>query len=77
MHLRARRLDNAGAACERGLLAQGPASVRGALLYNMGLIEEIGGDAHAACDWLKQSIVVRPDSAATLKKLETLGCNSK
>jgi hypothetical protein len=73
-HVKSGRLANARAACERGLEVGSAAEIRGAILYSMGLIEELADDEAAACRWLHESLRVRPGNAPTQAKLTTLNC---
>ncbi len=75
-HLKAGTLRYARAACQKGL-EQGPEpKVRGAILYNLALVDESAGDKKAACEWLRQSLVVRPAVGAVQQKFDALECRA-
>jgi hypothetical protein len=48
-------------------------NVRGAILYNMALVEEADGDKPLACRYMRESLSAR-DSGPVRRKLEALGC---
>src|SRR5262245_799352 len=73
-HFRAGALNYARAACQKGLEAGPEPKVRGAILYNMGLVDEATGDKKAACEWIRQSIAVRPGVAPVQVKFDALDC---
>ena len=73
VHLQAGRLSNARAACSKGLDMSPAPSVRGAILYNMALVEEADGDKPLACRYMRESLSAR-DSGPVRRKLEALGC---
>ncbi len=60
LHLQAGRLDWALAACERGLAASPLPKVKGALLYNLGMIAEKQGKHDSAILAFEQSLLARP-----------------
>lgn len=72
-HFRAGRLANARAACQKGLAMSPAPDVRGAILYNMALVEEADGDTALACQYGRESLSVR-DNGAVRKKLASLAC---
>ncbi len=73
LHIQAGAVRHARAACERGLAAESSASIRGAILYNMGLVEEKDGNLQAACSAFRRSIEARPNSVVSGKYRE-LNC---
>ncbi len=72
-HLRARRMGAAQAACEAGLAVASKPAIRGALLYNLGLIARKTGATQVARARFGESLVVRPGNAAVLRALAELG----
>jgi hypothetical protein len=72
LHIKAGRLANARAACDRGLAEASDANVRGALLYNLGLIEERSGNPDAARARYEESLRARPGNAVVAKALAAL-----
>jgi hypothetical protein len=73
-HFKAGALPFARAACQKGLDAGPEPKVRGAILYNLALVDEAGGDPKAACEWLRQSLAVRPGVGAVQTKFDSLDC---
>lgn len=73
-HLQAGALPFARAACQKGLEQDPEPKVRGAILHNLGLIDEATPDPKAACEWFRQSLAVRPGVGATQKKFDELKC---
>ncbi len=73
MHYKAHRLDNARAACKKGLDMSPDAGVRGAILFNLALVEEADNDAPLACSYIRQSLSAR-DNGAVRRKYDSLGC---
>jgi tetratricopeptide (TPR) repeat protein len=73
-HLKARRLANARAACQKALDMSPEPQVLGAVLYNFGLVEEADGDIQAACSYLRRSLEAR-DNDAVRRKYDTLQCS--
>jgi hypothetical protein len=73
-HFKAGALNYARAACQKGLDAGPEPKVRGAVLYNLALVDEASGDAKAACEWLRQSLAVRPGVGAVQSKFDSLDC---
>jgi hypothetical protein len=74
-HARARRLENARAACQQGLGMNPSPPIEGALRYSQAVIEELAGDPPRACRFLSQSLSVRPGNGPTQAKREGLGCD--
>lgn len=72
-HMRADRLDDARAACERGLAETTKPAARGALLYNLGVIAQRSGDTATARKHFEASLTARPGNAAVRKALAALG----
>ena len=72
IHYRAKRFANARAACRKALDMTPPPDVRGAILYNLALVENADNDSPLACDYLKQSLEVRPGATAVRKKYDEL-----
>jgi len=75
VHLKAGRLANARAACQKGLGMSPTPEVRGAILYNMALVEEADGDTALACRYIRESLAAR-DSGPVRRKLAALGCSA-
>lgn len=73
-HFKNGALSFARAACQKGLEAGPEPKIRGAILYNAGLVDEAAGDAKSACEFFRQSLAVRPGVGAVRDKLEALGC---
>ncbi|HEX6276494.1 MAG TPA: hypothetical protein VFZ53_25810 [Polyangiaceae bacterium] len=73
-HFKAGALPFARAACQKGLDAGPEPKVRGAILYNLALVDEASGDGKAACEWLRQSLAVRPGVGAVQSKFDALDC---
>jgi hypothetical protein len=75
-HYKAGTLKFARAACQKGLDAQPEPKVRGAILYNLALVDEQAGDKKAACEWLRQSLAFRPGVGAVQTKFDGMDCKS-
>jgi hypothetical protein len=75
-HLKAGTLKFARAACQKGLDAGPEPKVRGAILYNLALVDEQVGDKKAACEWLRQSLAFRPGVSAVQDKFTALDCRA-
>lgn len=73
-HFKNGALSFARAACKKGLESNPDPSIRGAILFNLGLVDEATGDSKSACEWLRESIAVRPGIAAVQKKFDALEC---
>jgi hypothetical protein len=73
-HFKAGTLKFARAACQKGLELGPEPKVRGAILYNLALVDEQAGDKKAACEWLRQSLAVRPGIGAVQTKFNDLTC---
>jgi hypothetical protein len=73
-HFKAGVLNFARAACEKGLTVNPDDKTRGALLYNLGLVDEATGDKKSSCEWYRQSLVARPNIGAVKDKFESLNC---
>lgn len=73
LHVRAGRIANARAACNKGLAMSPEPDIRGAILFNLALAEEADGDVAAACSYLESSLLSR-DSGPVRRKKEALGC---
>jgi hypothetical protein len=73
-HFHAGALSYARAACKKGLEMQPEPKVRGAILYNLGLVDEASGDKKAACEWIRESLAVRPGVAPVQAKFDALEC---
>jgi formylglycine-generating enzyme required for sulfatase activity len=69
VHLKQGNLDYAQAACQHGLEVAKTAWTKGALLYNLGLIEEKRGNPAAAATRFSESLAARPsgNGSATVK----------
>jgi hypothetical protein len=73
-HVKAGRIVEARAACNRGL-GMGPSPfIRGAILYSLASAEVLAGDTKAACGHLAASLEARPDDAATRRRQRQLTC---
>jgi tetratricopeptide (TPR) repeat protein len=74
LHMKARRLPSARAACDKAL-EMNPASPqpRASILYNFGMVEELRGNKEAARSYYTQSLAVRPSDSVqdALKELDT------
>jgi hypothetical protein len=75
-HFKAGALGYARAACHKGLEASPEPKVRGAILYNLALVDESSGDKKSACEWLRQSLAVRPGASAVQGKFDGLDCRA-
>jgi len=73
-HFKAGALNHARAACQKGLEAGPEPKIRGMILFNLGLVDEAAGDKKAACEWVRQSIAVRPGVTAVQAKFDGLDC---
>lgn len=73
LHIQAGAQRSARAACDRGLAQESPPNIRGAILYNMGLVEEKDGNVSAACSAYRKSLEIRPNPVVSGKYRE-LGC---
>lgn len=74
LHLKAGELEYARAACEHGLADKPADATRGALYYNLALVEQAAGDADAACRNLERSLIARPKNAFAREKARELAC---
>jgi len=74
LHVRGRRLENARAACNKGLAMKPVPAIHGAILYSLAVTEELAGDERRACALLIRSLDVRPGNQATRSKHDALGC---
>ena len=75
VHVRARRLENARAACQQGLAVNPSPAIEGAILYSLAVAEELAGDPRRACRLLGQSLDVRPGNGPTRAKHDALRCD--
>jgi tetratricopeptide (TPR) repeat protein len=75
-HFKAGTLKFARAACQKGLEAGPEPKVRGAILYNLALVDEQSGDKKAACEWLRQSLAVRPAVGVVQDRFNALDCRA-
>lgn len=75
-HFKAGALSFARAACKKGLEASPDDKTRGAILYNLGLVDEATGDKKASCEWFRQSLVARPNITAVKDKFEGMDCRA-
>jgi tetratricopeptide (TPR) repeat protein len=64
LHMKARRLPSARAACDKAR-EMNPASPqpRASILYNFGMVEELRGNKEAARSYYTQSLAVRPSDS--------------
>lgn len=72
-HLRAGRMGAAQAACDAGLAVASKPAIRGALLYNLGLIARNTGATQVARARFGESLVVRPGNEIVTRALAELG----
>lgn len=72
VHLRAKRWDDAEAACFAGLEEGGSNKTRGALTYNLGRVAEGRGDAATALRWYRRSDRLRPGNATVKARIDAL-----
>lgn len=75
-HFKAGVLNFARAACMKGLESNPDDKTRGALLYNLGLVDEATGDKKTSCEWLRQSLVARPNITQVKDKFESSNCRA-
>lgn len=75
-HFKAGALSFARAACQKGLESGPDDKTRGAILYNLGLVDEATGDKKSSCEWFRQSLVARPGISAVKDKFEGLDCRT-
>ena len=73
-HFKNGALKYARAACQKGLEAGPDANTRGAILYNLGLVDEAAGDVKAACESFRLSLASRPGIGAVKQKYDALEC---
>lgn len=62
-HMQSGALPYARAACKRALELDPTPEIKGAILFNYGLVEDKGGDPVAACDLLRRAVSVQPNEA--------------
>ena len=60
-----------------GRKTQREPKIKGAILYNRGLLEEASGDIKAACEAFRQSLVARAGNKPVADKLEKLDCRKQ
>ena len=73
-HFKNGLLPYARAACQKALESDPTPKTKGALLYNVGLVEEASGDVKAACQAFRDSLAFRPGVGAVSQKFDELGC---
>ena len=67
-HMRSGALPYARAACNKALeMNPTDPEIKGAILFNAGLVEQKGGDPVAACDLLRRSQATRPNDGVKKK----------
>jgi len=66
-HFQSGMLSYARAACQSGLTLDSEPKIKGAIFYNLGLVEEKTGDLKAACEAYRQSLAIRPNGAVQRK----------
>jgi tetratricopeptide (TPR) repeat protein len=71
-HLRESRLEEAHAACTRGLEQARGNALKGAILYNLGRIAEAVGDPTRAAEHYRRSLAIRPGNATVVEALRVL-----
>jgi hypothetical protein len=72
VHLRAKRWDDAEAACFTALETGGSNKTRGALTYNLGRVAEGRGDPATALQWYRRSDRLRPGNKTVTARIEAL-----
>jgi hypothetical protein len=72
VHLRAKRLDEAEAACFAALEAGGTNKTRGAITYNLGRTAEARSDPFTALRWYRRSDRLRPGNATVKARIDAL-----
>jgi tetratricopeptide (TPR) repeat protein len=72
LHIKAGRLEAAKACCDRGLGMNPAPAVKGALLYNLGLIAQKSGDTTGASKYYADSLAARPGNATVQAALKSV-----
>jgi hypothetical protein len=74
LRLKAHRVSEARAACQRGLASNPSQATEGAIHFNLAMIAEEEGNRELACAELTKSQKARPNDAATKNRMTKLGC---